>query len=100
MWMALPSSKTCSTAPCARNSCSPALGLDDTVLELAITANRPDGLSMTGIAREVYGFDRSSVAAACAHPPAVTAELATDSAIADRMKSGGLYGITGNQGRR
>ena len=28
-------------------------GLDDTVLELAITANRPDGLSMVGIAREV-----------------------------------------------
>ena len=31
----------------------PALGLDDQVLELAITANRPDGLSMQGIAREV-----------------------------------------------
>lgn len=30
-----------------------ALGLDDQVLELAITANRPDGLSMLGIAREV-----------------------------------------------
>ena len=28
-------------------------GLDDCVLELAITANRPDGLSMLGIAREV-----------------------------------------------
>ena len=32
---------------------APVLGLDDTVLELAITANRPDGLSMVGIAREV-----------------------------------------------
>ena len=32
---------------------APLLGLDDTVLELAITANRPDGLSMVGIAREV-----------------------------------------------
>jgi phenylalanyl-tRNA synthetase beta chain len=31
----------------------PLLGLDDQVLELAITANRPDGLSMRGIAREV-----------------------------------------------
>ena len=29
----------------------PLLGLDDQVLELAITANRPDGLSMRGIAR-------------------------------------------------
>jgi phenylalanyl-tRNA synthetase beta chain len=32
---------------------APCFGLDDTVLELAITANRPDGLSMVGIAREV-----------------------------------------------
>ena len=31
----------------------PCLGLDDQVFELAITANRPDGLSMLGIAREV-----------------------------------------------
>ena len=31
----------------------PAFGLNDQVLELAITANRPDGLSMRGIAREV-----------------------------------------------
>ncbi|GCE65461.1 phenylalanine--tRNA ligase subunit beta [cyanobiont of Ornithocercus magnificus] len=31
----------------------PLLGLDDTILKLAITANRPDGLSMIGVAREV-----------------------------------------------
>ncbi len=29
------------------------LGLNDTVIELAITANRPDGMSMVGIAREI-----------------------------------------------
>ena len=32
---------------------APLLGLDDTVLGLAITANRPDGFSMVDIAREV-----------------------------------------------
>jgi len=29
------------------------LGLNDTIIELAITANRPDGMSMVGIAREI-----------------------------------------------
>ncbi len=29
------------------------LGLDDVILDLAITANRPDGMSMIGIAREI-----------------------------------------------
>ena len=32
---------------------APLLGLDDVVLDVAVTANRPDGLSMLGIAREV-----------------------------------------------
>lgn len=32
---------------------APLLGLDDVVLDVAVTANRPDGLSMVGIAREV-----------------------------------------------
>lgn len=35
----------------------PLLGLDDRILELAITANRPDGLSMLGIAREVAALE-------------------------------------------
>ena len=39
--------------PTVGSSVAPLLGLDDTVLELAITANRPDGLSMVGLAREV-----------------------------------------------
>ena len=41
------------TLPAPGSPVAPLLGLDDTVLELAITANRPDGLSMVGIAREV-----------------------------------------------
>jgi phenylalanyl-tRNA synthetase beta chain len=36
-------------------------GLDDTVLELAITANRPDGMSMVGIAREVAALTNASL---------------------------------------
>jgi phenylalanyl-tRNA synthetase beta chain len=40
---------------------APLLGLDDTVLELAITANRPDGLSMVGIAREVAALTGGSL---------------------------------------
>lgn len=39
--------------PPVGSAIAPCLGLDDAVLELAITANRPDGLSMLGIAREV-----------------------------------------------
>ena len=39
--------------PAVGEAVGPLLGLDDQVLELAITANRPDGLSMEGIAREV-----------------------------------------------
>ncbi len=35
------------------NEVSKLLDLDDVIIELAITANRPDGLSMLGIAREV-----------------------------------------------
>lgn len=37
------------------------LGLDEIVLDLAITANRPDGMSMVGIAREVSAIKKSSL---------------------------------------
>ena len=39
----------------------PLLGLTDHILELAITANRPDGMSMLGIAREVAALEELSV---------------------------------------
>ena len=41
------------TVPTPGTPVAALLGLDDTILDLAITANRPDGLSMVGIAREV-----------------------------------------------
>ncbi len=37
------------------------LGLNDTILELAITANRPDGMSMLGIAHEVSALTQSKI---------------------------------------
>lgn len=43
--------------PPAGRPVGPLLGLDDRILELAITANRPDGLSMLGIAREVAALE-------------------------------------------
>ncbi|BEV36252.1 phenylalanine--tRNA ligase subunit beta [Synechococcus sp. M16CYN] len=36
-------------------------GWDDTVLKLAITANRPDGLSMVGVAREVAALTHGTL---------------------------------------
>lgn len=54
-----------------------ALGLDDTVLELEITPNRPDCLSMIGVAREVGAITQRLM-----HKPEVTviesAEKASD----------------------
>ena len=37
------------------------LGLNDTLIELAITANRPDGMSMVGIAREISTITNSNL---------------------------------------
>ncbi|WP_269612873.1 phenylalanine--tRNA ligase subunit beta [Prochlorococcus marinus] len=37
------------------------LGLNDTIIELAITANRPDGMSMVGIAREISTISNSKL---------------------------------------
>ncbi len=37
------------------------LGMDDKILELAITANRPDGMSMVGLARELSAITRSTL---------------------------------------
>ena len=70
------------------------LGLDDTVLELAITANRPDGLSMTGIAREVSALTGAPLQLPSLHPPAALAALETDAESAAAMQAGGLYAVT------
>ncbi len=80
--------------PAVGESVGPALGLDDQVLELAITANRPDGLSMRGIAREVAAlcggttrFTQLPQAAPAQPLPAAPEDLA-------RMEEGGLFSLT------
>ena len=76
----------------------PLFGLDDQVLELAITANRPDGLSMQGIAREVAALS----GAALTLPPAAAAidaePLPVDGAVQGRIESGGLFSLTALSG--
>ena len=51
---------------------APLLGLDDVVLDVAVTANRPDGLSMVGIAREV-----AALCGATVNPPTAPPRTAT-----------------------
>ena len=72
----------------------PAFGLDDQILELAITANRPDGLSMQGIAREVAAL--TGLPLAWPQPPeAVAAQpLPATAAALAAMECGGLFSIT------
>jgi len=78
----------------------PSFGLDDQVLELAITANRPDGLSMLGIAREVAALTGGSLAPFA--PPAAIASQPLGAAAADlqRMEAGGLFSLTALEGLR
>ena len=73
---------------------APVLGLDDVVLELAITANRPDGLSMTGIAREVAALTGADLHLPTLTPPAAQHALAVDPASAEAMRAGGIYALT------
>ena len=69
---------------------APVLGLDDTVLELAITANRPDGLSMTGIAREVSALTGSELSLPETKAPTSIAALSPSAASAEAMQAGGF----------
>ena len=86
--------------PAVGSPIGPSFGLDDQVLELAITANRPDGLSMLGIAREVAAL---SGGRALASPAPVAGDAralelaATDLAT---IESGGLFSVTAIEGLR
>ena len=73
---------------------APALGLDDQVLELAITANRPDGLSMQGIAREVAALCGGKTTLPPRAPAVAASALAVSGANAAAMEAGGLFSIT------
>ena len=86
--------------PAVGTPAGPLFGLDDQVLELAITANRPDGLSMQGIAREVAalcgGCSRFAVAPAGPSPE----PLPVAASQRQSFEAGGLYSITALEGLR
>ena len=78
----------------------PLFGLDDQVLELAITANRPDGLSMEGIAREVAALCGAQTTFAAVPPGPASQDLAVAPADQARMAEGGLFCMTALEGVR
>ncbi len=73
------------------------LGLDDTVLELAITANRPDGLSMLGIAREVAALSGGETVLPQS-PSQPTQPLPVSTEQQRAIEAGGLFSITALEG--
>ncbi len=77
-----------------------ALGLDDQVLELAITANRPDGLSMLGIAREVAALTGGQLSLPPAAPVIPNEPLPVEPASAAAIEAGGLFSLTALTGVR
>ncbi|MFN9923327.1 MAG: phenylalanine--tRNA ligase subunit beta, partial [Cyanobacteriota bacterium] len=81
--------------PAVGEPVGPALGLDDQVLELAITANRPDGLSMRGFAREVAALCGGSTR--FTEAPAAVAQvvpLPVEAASQGAIETGGLFSVT------
>jgi len=86
--------------PAVGSPVGPCLGLDDQIFDLAITANRPDGLSMLGIAREVAALIGARVQTP-ATPASVTASpLAVTEASRSLIESGGLFSLTRLDGVR
>ncbi|MFM7086137.1 MAG: phenylalanine--tRNA ligase subunit beta [Cyanobium sp.] len=80
--------------PAVGEPIGPALGLDDQVLELAITANRPDGLSMRGIAREVAALCGGGTRIPTAPEAAPAQPLVVAAADRQAIEAGGLFSLT------
>lgn len=72
----------------------PLLGLDDRIFELAITANRPDGLSMLGIAREVAALE----SVLPTPPPVAPGPSSSGEALADPPPEGVAVSFTRLEG--
>ena len=82
------------SVPAVGSPVGPLFGLDDQVLELAITANRPDGLSMQGIAREVAALVGGSTHWPAVEVAAASQPLPSDPASQHLMDEGGIFSIT------
>lgn len=80
--------------PALGSPVGPSLGLDDQVLELAITANRPDGLSLRGIAREVAALTGAALTLPPADPAIPAQPLPLGEEQLTAMEAGGLYSLT------
>jgi phenylalanyl-tRNA synthetase beta chain len=80
--------------PALGSPVGPALGLDDQVLELAITANRPDGLSIRGIAREVAAICGGSTHFPEAANAVADQPLEAGAEALAAMEAGGLFSVT------
>jgi phenylalanyl-tRNA synthetase beta chain len=76
----------------------PSVGLDDQVMELAITANRPDGLSMRGIAREVAALTGAPLTLPPADPAIAAEPLPLAAETLGAMEAGGLFSLTALSG--
>ena len=86
------------TLPPVGSPVGPLFGLDDQVLELAITANRPDGLSMLGIAREVAALTGASLSLPATAAPVAASPLPVGTDVQDRIEEGGLFSLTALSG--
>lgn len=82
------------SVPAVGSPVGPSLGLDDQVLELAITANRPDGLSMRGIAREVAALVGGKTQFSDAPAALEAGPLAIQASDKAAMEAGGLFTMT------
>ncbi len=80
--------------PAAGSPVGPLLGLDDQVMELAITANRPDGLSMAGIAREVAAIVSGRTTLPTSPEAIASLPLPADSSSLALMEQGGIFSVT------
>ncbi len=74
------------------------LDLDDQILDLAITANRPDGMSMVGIAQEVSALTSIKLKIPHIENNDKYKELETNIDSINKMKEGGIYSITSIEG--
>jgi len=80
--------------PAIGSPVGPLLGLTDRIFELAITANRPDGLSMLGIAREVAALEQVELQAPPVHALA-PAEPLDDAGLLENSRIFSLTALSG-----
>jgi phenylalanyl-tRNA synthetase beta chain len=86
--------------PAVGSPIGPCFDLDDQVLELAITANRPDGLSMRGLAREVAALSGGRAIEIPVPVACEPSQLELSPADLAAIEAGGLFSVTAIDGLR